>query len=127
MFVAALLLFVLSGCRQESNTDPYLAAVDKYLASLDSAETSGVQVEPPPRLVYLECPVQPEPLPFVAGTGITNSTMRNTAGMGRLSTRSQARCEQTNTARKQAYKQAMQRYREIVSDTDIKAVNTGSK
>jgi len=115
MLIAALLLLALSGCRQESYNDPYLAAVDKYLASLDSAETSGAQVEPPPKPAYLECPVQPAPLPFVDGVGFTTDTMHNTAGMGTLSTRSQAQCERTNTARRQAYEKAKQKYLKIVA------------
>jgi len=127
MFIAALLLIVLSGCRQESNTDPYIAAVDKYIASLDTAETSGTQVDPPPKPAYLECPVQPEPFPFITGSGSSAGTMRSTAGMGRLSTRSQASCEQTNTARKQTYEKAMQRYEKVVSERDIRAANTSSK
>jgi len=123
MFIAALLLLTLSGCRQESYSDPYLATVDKYLASLDSAETSGGQVDPPPKPAYLECPVQPEPYPLVAGSGLTSDTMHNTAGMGKLSTCSQAQCEQTNTARRQAYEKAMQKYQQVIAGEKVKSGN----
>ena len=126
-FISVLLLLVLSGCRQESNTDPYLAAVDKYLASLDVVETSDNEVEPPPKPSYLKCPVQPEAFPFTTGTGFSAGTMSNTASIGRLSTRSQADCEQTNTARKQAYEKAAQRYEKVISKKNSWPMKTGIK
>jgi hypothetical protein len=126
-FIAILLLLLLSGCGQESKTDPYLAAINKYLDSLNAAETFGGQVEPPPKPVYLQYPVQMEPFPFTARAGFTAGSMSNTAGMGGLSTRLQANCEQTNTARKQAYEKAVQRYEKVISDRDSRAANIDSR
>ncbi len=105
LLIPALLILAIGGCRSASGQDPYVAAVDKYIASLNTAATSGAPVEPPPKPSYLDCPIQPEqfPQPSSAGVGPGGDTMRDTAAMGELSTRSQAQCEQTNTARRQAY------------------------
>ncbi len=119
--IAALLILVLSGCRTETYHDPYLAAVDRYLASLGAAETSGAQIDPPPEPAYLECPVQPEPLPQSPNTegGFSNDTTSRTASLGSLSTRSQAQCESINTARRQAYEKAIQRYQQVVTGVNV--------
>jgi len=117
LLVAALLILAISGCRSASNHDPYLAAVDKYIASLNTAATNGAPVAPPPKPIYLECPVQPEPFPqpHSAGVGFSGDAMRDTAALGKLSTRSQGQCEQTNAARKQAYEDALRRYQQITT------------
>ena len=110
-------LFILSGCRKEPYRDPYLAAVEQYVASLDSVSALAEELNSPPKPSYLNCPVQPESLPFnhSAGVGFSGDTMRRTASLRNLSTRSQAQCEKTNTERKQAYEKALQCYREIIA------------
>jgi len=117
--LAVLLILVLSGCRQASYSDPYLAAVDRYLASLDKAKTSGVQIDPPPQPAYLSCPVQPEPLPESNLGGFSGDTTSRTASLGNFSTCSQAQCESINTARRQAYERALQRYQKVVSGESV--------
>jgi hypothetical protein len=119
--VAAVLILALTGCRTETYRDPYLAAVNRYLASLDAAKQSGAQIDPPPEPAYLRCPVQPEPLPQSPNTEgrFDNDTIRRTASLGSLSTRSQAQCENINTARRQAYEKAMQRYQKVVIGVSV--------
>jgi hypothetical protein len=124
MTIAALLILALSGCARETYNDPYLAAVDRYITALDNVQVSGKQADPPPKPSYLNCPVQPEPLPQPdsAGVGLSGDTMRRTASLRDLSTRSQAQCESINTARRKAYEKAMQRYLQAVSSLGSKNV-----
>lgn len=127
--LAILLLLALSGCQPASRQDPYLQALEQYDVSLDAAESSGAQVGPPPQPAYLECPVQPEPLPGSCETerGFSGDTIRRTASLTKLSTRSQAQCEGINTARRQAYGRAMQKYLQAVSNHSSKTTGTAGR
>ena len=109
-----LLLLSLCGCQQTSRQDPYLEAISHYNASLDAAKTNGQEVGPPPKPVYLECPVQPEPLP--EGSEITGQSSYRTQRLPEVSVMSQAECEKTNTERKQAYEDALKRYHQLPAD-----------
>jgi hypothetical protein len=110
-----LLLLALCGCQPASRHDPYLDAIGRYNSSLDAAKTNGQPVGPPPKPVYLPCPVQPQPLPEPAETpgGPTGETMSRTAQLPSISTVSQSDCERINSARKQAYEDALRQYEQI--------------
>jgi hypothetical protein len=112
--VPVLLLLSLYGCQPASRLDPYLKAVNQYNISLETAKTSGQKVSPPPEPVYLECPVQPEPMP--EGSKITGESSYRTQRLPEISVMSQAECEKTNTERKQAYEDALKRYHQLPAD-----------
>jgi hypothetical protein len=112
--VPVLLLLSLCGCQQTSRQDPYLAAISQYNASLNAVKTNGQKVGPPPKPVYLECPVQPEPLP--EGSEMTRDSSYRTQRLPEISVMSQSECEKTNTERKQAYEDALRRYHQLPAD-----------
>jgi hypothetical protein len=112
--VPVLLLLSLCGCQQASRQDPYLEAISQYNTSLDAAKINGQEVGPPPEPVYLECPVQPEPLP--EGSETTGESAYRTQRLPEISVMSQSECEKTNTERKQAYEDALKRYHQLPAD-----------
>lgn len=112
--IPVLLLLSLYGCQPASRQDPYLEAISQYNISLDEAKTSGQEVDPPPKPVYLECPVQPEPLP--GGSETTGESAYRTQRLPEISVMSQSECEKTNTERKQAYEDALKRYHQLPAD-----------
>jgi hypothetical protein len=112
--VPVLILLSLYGCQPASRQDPYLEAISRYNISLDVAKTSGQKVSPPPKPVYLECPVQPEPLP--EGSETTGESAYRTRKLPEISVMSQSECEKTNTERKQAYEDALKLYHQLPAD-----------
>jgi hypothetical protein len=112
--VPVLLLLSLCGCQPASRQDPYLEAINQYNMSLETAKTSGQEVDPPPKPVYLECPVQPESLP--KGSETTGESAYRTQRLPEISVMSQSECEKINTERKQAYEDALKRYRQLPAD-----------
>ena len=129
LVIFVCLLLVIGGCKTEPSRDPYLAALDQYVASLDAAQQAGSQVDPPPQPAYLECPVQPEPLPGSPETerGFSGDTIRRTTSLTKLSTRSQAQCKGINTARRRAYERAMQKYLHVVSNRSSRTIGITSR
>ena len=112
--VPILLLLSLYGCQPASHQDPYLEAISQYNTSLNAVKTNGQKVGPPPKPVYLECPVQPEPLP--EGSETTGESAYRTQRLPEISVMSQSECEKTNTERKQAYEDALKRYHQLPAD-----------
>lgn len=115
LLIPLILVLLINGCAKGPYRDPYVAAINNYMADLNSADyRASDELRPPPEPSYLSCPAEPEPFPTVgqANTsyGVTNELQP------RLSTRSTAQCEQINSQRKQAYETALKEYRGIASD-----------
>jgi len=114
-----ILVALISGCAKEPYRDPYVAAINDYMADLSSADyRSTNDLKPPPEPTYLHCPTEPEPLPGYGHGGSEFSHLSSSGSVSpqRLSTRSTAQCEQINKERKRAYEAALDKYRGVVSD-----------
>ena len=115
--IPVFLLLTLYGCQSESRQDPYLEAINQYNISLAAAKAHGTQIDPPPKPAYLDCIGQAGPSAEAPETelGPTNESLYGADRIPEFSTMSQGECERTNTARKDAYEDAMQRYEKIVA------------
>ena len=114
-----ILVILISGCAKGPYRDPYVAAINDYMADLNSADYPAKdELKPPPEPSYLHCPTEPEPFPAI-GQGRNSYGVLNehqSISPRRLSTRSTAQCEQINKTRREAYEAALDKYHSVASD-----------